>query len=248
MSFLTHEYMDHDNISIEFANTDTTILTNHHNDKIFESASIIKLPIMIYIYEHLDHEARQEQIDITNKVGGSGVLNQLNIQQLSINDLIYLMIVVSDNSATNTLIQHFGLQHINLFIHETLECTNTNLQRFMMDQAAIDEGKQNTTTAEDMIKILRYITKHEYHNKMLAVMNNQQIHDKVSIYHSFYEDKLTFYSKTGEYANVINEVGIIQHEHQFYYYSFLSNIKNPEKVIKFSHDFGYYIINSILDR
>ena len=64
----------------------------------------------------------------------------MNIDQLSVQDLIYLMIVVSDNTATNTLIDHFGLQHINLFIQETLQCEQTQLNRYMMDAEAISEN------------------------------------------------------------------------------------------------------------
>nr|WP_263314379.1 serine hydrolase [Mammaliicoccus sp. Marseille-Q6498] len=246
MSFLTHELIDHDDVSIEFRNESSTILTNHHHDKIFESASLIKLPIMIYIFNHLDKEARLENIEIPSKVGGSGVLQHMNVHQLSINDLISLMIIVSDNTATNTLIHHFGLHHINAFIKDTLKCTDTTLNRFMMDDIAISEGKQNVTTAEEMIKMLHYITQHTDSEEMMEIMRNQHLNDKASIYKSFYEDTFTFYTKTGEYGNVINDVGIIQHDGHYYFYSFLSNTNNPEKAIDFSHNFGSYMIQSIL--
>ncbi|RIL50128.1 serine hydrolase [Mammaliicoccus fleurettii] len=246
MSFLTDEFIDHDGLSLEFANESSTIFTNHHQEETFESASIIKLPIMIYIFNHTTKEERQEQIQLSNIVGGSGVLQNMNTQNVSINDLIYLMIVVSDNTATNTLINHFGLHHINLFINETLHCENTELNRFMMDENAIAEGIQNITTANDMIKILRYITQHDDKQEMMDIMYNQHLNDKVSIYKSFYEESLSFYSKTGEYGNVVNDVGIIQHEGTLYYYCFLSNTNKPKKAIDFSHQFGSYIIQSIL--
>lgn len=246
MSFLTHEFIDHEEVSVEFANESSTIFTNHHHEKIFESASLIKLPIMIYIFDHTTQEERQAQIKLSNIVGGSGVLQKMNIEHLSIKDLIYLMIVVSDNTATNTLIHYFGLQHINLFISETLRTEHTELNRFMMDEHAILEGKQNITTAQDIITILRYISQHEDKKEMMDIMYNQHLNDKVSIYKSFYEETLSFYSKTGEYGNVVNDVGIIQHEHDLYYYCFLSNTNKPKKVIDFSHQFGSYIIQSIL--
>lgn len=247
MSFLTHEYFDHDNVALDFAKGDSIIFTNHHHEKIFESASLIKLPIMIYIYESTTQEDRKALVQINHKVGGSGVLKNMNIDQLSVQDLIYLMIVVSDNTATNTLIDHFGLQHINLFIQETLQCEQTQLNRYMMDAEAISEGKQNTTSSQDMIHILRFIAEHKHHQDMMNIMNDQHLNDKVSIYRSFYEDTLNFHSKTGEYDNVVNDVGIIQHEGELYYYCFLSNTNKPKKAIDFSHQFGSYIIQSILD-
>ncbi|MEY8597632.1 serine hydrolase [Mammaliicoccus lentus] len=246
MSFLTHEYMEHDNVSLEFASENETFLTNHNEKKIFESASLIKIPIMIYIFSKLNKEERQENLKIEHKVSGSGVLQTLDIPYLSVNDLVQLMIVVSDNTATNILINYFGQQHINLFIQQTLNCKNTELNRLMMDADAIDQGKQNYTTSEDMINMLRYITQHANGDDMLEIMRHQHLNDKVSIFKSFYEDQLIYYSKTGEYDHVANDVGIIQFKEKYYYYSFLSNTENPEKAIKFSHDFGSYMIQSIL--
>ncbi|WP_323703446.1 serine hydrolase [Mammaliicoccus sp. Dog046] len=247
MTFLTHELMDHNDVSLEFANEHSTIFTNHHYEKTFESASLIKLPIMIYIFNQLNDDEMQESLTIDQSVGGSGVLQSLHIRQLSIQDLVYLMIVVSDNTATNILIDHFGLHHINQFIETDLECTETKLSRRMMDEQAISEGKQNVTSAQDIIRILRYITNHAHHKEMMDILHEQHLNDKVSIYQSFYDSKLKFHSKTGEYDNVINDVGIIQHHDTFYYYCFLSNTKTPEKAIQFSHDFGSYMIHSILN-
>ena len=59
MSFLTHEYIDLDNVALDFAKGDSIIFTNHHHEKVFESASLIKLPIMIYIYESTTQEDRK---------------------------------------------------------------------------------------------------------------------------------------------------------------------------------------------
>ncbi|MFP6334437.1 serine hydrolase, partial [Bacillus subtilis] len=148
-------------------------------------------------------------------------LQTLDIQYLSVNDLVQLMIVVSDNTATNILINYFGQQHINLFIQQTLNCKNTELNRLMMDAEAIDQGKQNYTTSEDMINMLRYITQHANGDDMLEIMRHQHLNDKVSIFKSFYEDQLIYYSKTGEYDHVANDVGIIQFKEKYYYYSFL---------------------------
>ena len=64
-----------------------------------------------------------------------------------------------------------------------------------MDAEAIDQGKQNYTTSEDMINMLRYITQHANGDDMLEIMRHQHLNDKVSIFKSFYEDQLIYYSK-----------------------------------------------------
>src|SRR5699024_11317438 len=108
----------------------------------------------------------------------------------SVNVLSQLMIVISTNKTTNILIKYFSQQKNNLFIQQSLNCKNTELNRLMMDAEAIDQGKQNYTTSEDMINMLRYITQHANGDDMLEIMRHQHLNDKVSIFKSFYEDQL----------------------------------------------------------
>jgi len=86
-------------------------------DTRFPTASAIKTAVMVEAY----HQAAdgtltlEEQLTLTaaDKVGGSGALNGMTDGlRLSIRDLVHLMIVLSDNTATNLLVNRLGTARI----------------------------------------------------------------------------------------------------------------------------------------
>jgi beta-lactamase class A len=87
-------------------------------DARFPTASTIKTAIMVEAYHQqaagsiaFDEELVLRDAD---KVGGSGVLNALHDGlRLTVGDLVHLMIVLSDNTATNLLIGRLGTARIN---------------------------------------------------------------------------------------------------------------------------------------
>jgi len=87
-------------------------------DTRFPTASTIKTAVMIEAYQRAATGELPLDSTITlregDKVGGSGVLHGLHDGlALSVEDLIYLMIAVSDNTATNMLIGRLGTARIN---------------------------------------------------------------------------------------------------------------------------------------
>ena len=87
-------------------------------DSRFPTASTIKTAVMVEAY----HQAADgklsldETIPLTDddKVGGSGILNGLSSgTTLKVRDLIHLMIVLSDNTATNLLVTRLGTARID---------------------------------------------------------------------------------------------------------------------------------------
>lgn len=61
------------------------------------------------------------------------------------------MIIQSDNSATNILIDKLGMASVNRMIKK-LDCPDMVLQRKMMDFEAVKQGRQNYTSVTDMPK------------------------------------------------------------------------------------------------
>jgi beta-lactamase class A len=87
-------------------------------DTRFPTASVIKLPIMVEAFEQISRGALNANavvpVRASAKVGGSGVLGELHDgAEATIRDLIRLMIVVSDNTATNLLLEHVGVANVN---------------------------------------------------------------------------------------------------------------------------------------
>ena len=84
----------------------------------FPTASTIKTAVMVEAY----HQAAEGRLPLdavitlreVDTVGGTGVLNGLHEGlALTVADLLHLMIVVSDNTATNLLVNRLGTQRIN---------------------------------------------------------------------------------------------------------------------------------------
>ncbi|MCA1801873.1 MAG: class A beta-lactamase-related serine hydrolase [Rhodothermaceae bacterium] len=87
-------------------------------------------------------------------VGGSGELQHAGPGgEYTLEFLAREMIRVSDNTATNIIIRRIGMERINRLMEE-LDMDQTVLARFMMDFEAIEEGRQNYTSAADMNRVL----------------------------------------------------------------------------------------------
>ena len=105
-------------------------------DEIFPSASLIKLFILLAINNsNLDNKIKIDKKDI---VAGEGALGKLSGNlTLSVRDLATLMIILSDNMATNILIDYLSMDYINNIIREN-GFKSTILQRKMLDFKALE--------------------------------------------------------------------------------------------------------------
>lgn len=75
---------------------------------------------------------------------------------------LYWMIVSSDNTATNTVISLLGYDHINAYCR-SIGLTESEVQRKMLDFAAIEEGRNNYTSPRDQYRIYKML----YHGEIL---------------------------------------------------------------------------------
>jgi beta-lactamase class A len=132
-----------------------------NSDLIFTQASAIKIPILMEVYKQA-HENKFILSDIkplvsSNIVAGSGILNAMvDPVNLSIRNYCMLMIGLSDNSATNTLIELVGMKNVTNTMH-SLGFTNTRLQRKMIDQPASLRNEENISTPAEAAKILKLL-------------------------------------------------------------------------------------------
>jgi len=87
-------------------------------DEPVKTASTIKMGILLDAAEQIREgkASLDEKLTLTkeNQVPGSGVLTQLDTPlALTLRDVLTLMVIVSDNTATNIAIDRLGLDHIN---------------------------------------------------------------------------------------------------------------------------------------
>jgi beta-lactamase class A len=156
----------------------------------FPTASTIKVGIMLEAYHQIAAgalrldtplELRQE-----DKVGGSGVLSGMHSGlTLTVGDLIHLMIVLSDNTATNLLLSRLGTVRVNERFSE-YGLTNTKLFRPTFRDGRADvhpelerEFGLGMTTPREMAKLMARIAdgkavSAEASTAMLVTLRRQQ--------------------------------------------------------------------------
>ena len=118
--------------------------------EIYETASTIKSFILADLYRQVREgkKSLEEKLiyDTKNKINGSGILSALEAGvELTARNMAILMIIVSDNIASNILIDYLGLEHINETIH-LLGLKNTRLHRKLGLEGW---DKLGSTTPED---------------------------------------------------------------------------------------------------
>lgn len=131
------------------------------------SASTIKVPIMCCaLQDVLDGKLMLEQefpITPENFCDDTAVFEPGYKQdKCSLWELLYWMIVSSDNTATNTVISLLGYDHINRYC-ESIGLPQSCVQRKMLDFKAIEEGRNNYTSPVDQYRIYELL----YHSKIL---------------------------------------------------------------------------------
>jgi beta-lactamase class A len=130
----------------------------HLERESFPTASTIKLAIVYELFKQVDEGALRLDEPVTleraKAVGGSGILFELGTPTLSIRDYATLMVTLSDNTATNLLIDRLGMDAIARRM-QGLGLVGTKLRRHMMDTAAARRGDENVSTPDEIVRLLQ---------------------------------------------------------------------------------------------
>lgn len=127
---------------------------------VFATASTIKLAILYELFKQSD-EGRLSldavmTLDRAQAVGGTGVLAELTAPAMPLRDYATLMIVLSDNTATNVLIDAVGLSNVTARM-ASLGLRETKLRRKMIDSAAARRGDENVSTPTEIARLLEIV-------------------------------------------------------------------------------------------
>ena len=187
------------------------------------TASTIKLPIMTEVF----HQVAQGKIKWTdeftltkdNRQAGSGTLGELSEgTKIDLKSATNLMIVVSDNSATNLILDKISSNNVNDFM-KTLGLNNTLSLRKIGgggDSKAYDEPLNKlfgigVSTPKDMAILLEKLERGEVVSKeasaeMIAILKRQQYTDGLG---RNLLDTVPIASKSGSLDRLRSDVGII---------------------------------------
>lgn len=129
---------------------------------VFPQGSAIKVSVLVAMYVRqargeMDVE-RPVAIRAEERVGGSGYIRHFGdgTSSLSLHDLAVMMITVSDNMATNMLIDRVGMENVTAIMAE-LGLPGTRLQRKMIRQEQSARGNENLSTPLEAATLMRRI-------------------------------------------------------------------------------------------
>lgn len=187
----------------------------------FPSASTIKMLIMLTAFKAAERDPAVMREHITYRsdelIGGSDFLStQPDGQRFTVAQLIVPMIQVSDNTASNLLITHFGFERINAVIRGA-GLRSTHLRRHFMDFAAVGRHMDNRTTPADMAHLLFQlergvreaiptIAKPDSCRKMIDIMLGQTDRDTIP---RGVPQGVPVANKTGELSRSRSDVAIV---------------------------------------
>ncbi len=144
----------------------------HPND-VFPQASSIKICVLAELYR----QAQQGKLKLTDLytvnsadlVQDSDIMGGLTpgVTQITLRDLATMMVAVSDNSATNVLIDRVGMDSVNAFL-SAQGLHETKLRRKMMDLKAASEGRENVSTPNEMTSLLQALYRGQILNKEMT--------------------------------------------------------------------------------
>lgn len=177
------------------------------------AASTIKLPLLMASLAEVTAGRRQldETLEVPDqRTGGSGMLAALDsVRQLRLDETLTLMIAVSDNTATNMVIDLLGLDNIPAHL-STMGLAHTRLRRHMLDQHAARSGRENVATADELTRLLDRLGGGELvstklRDQALRMLGRQQINDRIPAY----LDDVVCLHKTGELPQVRHDAGLL---------------------------------------
>lgn len=211
-----------------------------HENVSFLAASVIKIPVLIEVLKQIEEGKLTEddlvEIRKQDKVPGCGALTYMSDGlRVTVKDLYTLMIIHSDNTATNILIKIVGVDNVNNTLRE-LGCNTSTLGRLLYDMEGKKEGKENCITPYEIGYLLEKVYKKEIISQSISeeverVLKMQKLNNKIPY---LLPRDIEIGHKTGEDDVITHDVGIIYSQKPFIF-CFTSNdtdVIKAEKAIR----------------
>jgi beta-lactamase class A len=176
--------------SFYFEDIDSGYTYSFNERSTMPSASCIKIPVAMALLKDVDRGllklggkyfvSREEMVD------GSGIIHEFDEKEYTLKDLLTVMLVQSDNTATNKIIDIVGMTKINDVIKD-LGLKETCLKRKMMDFKAREKGLENLSSSYDLARCLKLLHQgsflsREMSSLMVNILKRSQNRDKIPFY------------------------------------------------------------------
>lgn len=196
-------------------------------DEEFHAASTMKVPVMIELFKQQNQGLLDlnDSILLVNEfksiVDGSQYSMDIGVDSddiiygkigttIALKDLMYSMITVSSNLATNVLIELVDAKKVTATMRD-LGADKIEVLRGVEDQKAYDLGLSNSTTARDLMVIMKAIAEKtagtkESCDEMIAILKDQQFNEIIPFY---LPKDVSVAHKTGSITGVHHDAGIV---------------------------------------
>ncbi len=191
----------------------------YRSDTLCQAASVIKIMIMVEIMHLVDAGLRNltdmHVIKSDDKTPGSGVLLDLHDGlELTLQDMLHLMMVISDNTATNLLIDFAGIDAINRRMSEW-GITGSVLNRKMQGHPAGPGQKENFLVPCECSRLLRMLLAGEAASSqscefMVGLLRKQRNRRRLARPLNGKHEHIEFGGKPGTIKGVCNDAGFFR--------------------------------------
>lgn len=200
------------NPGIFFLDLDTGNYIDINGEKRFAAASTIKFPLLVALFEEID----AGRIKLTDKlvmrrdlkVGESGIMQYKPIgTKFSVLETATLMMTISDNTATNLVLDRLGGA-----AKVSQRFRSWGLQNTAMQNLLPDIGGTNTTSSKDLVRLAALVSNNRLlsptsRNQVLGIMRRVKTN---SLLPAGIGQGATIAHKTGTLRFIIGDAGIIQ--------------------------------------
>ncbi len=216
-------------VVVKFIDSGDTFSINENQQ--FWAASVIKIPIIVELFRQAEDNSidleKKHSIKPENRVKGSGIAHLLDENSTyTAKDLAKLAIILSDNAATNEIVDLVGKENVENHIKK-LGLENTTFKHKMMIKA----GKgPNLTTTKDIASLLEKLYKNELPSSkdIVNILIETKLRDRIP---KHIPNDIKIAHKTGSLQKAVHDVGIIYTSNPFIF-CFLSDDQEDKELTK----------------
>lgn len=221
------------------------MLACYREDEVFKSASLIKTPIMLCALEDVEKGLLSLNTKISVQprhcVGDEAPVLQ-NGSDVPLFILLEYMITYSNNSATNVLIDYLGMEKVNAF-SKRVGLYDTVLRRYMLDYEAARRGRENHTSAADMLRLYTMFHKGEVLTPFmcetaLPILLRQ--HDKELL--MFADPQRKAAHKTGGLSDIAHDAGILYGDKRTLAFAVLATAPDEKQCEAFQQELSAHVM------
>ncbi|MAT98751.1 MAG: hypothetical protein CL608_16535 [Anaerolineaceae bacterium] len=213
-------------IGLSATNLQTEETVGHQAEEVFPTASVIKLPVLLTLMQQVEDGLYSLDDPLMlrrgDKIGGSGLLQYLSPGlTMSLRDWALLMMSISDNLATNVLIDHVGLEQVQQWLNDN-GYPNVKLRRKIdFNILNKDQNELGTATPAGLTRMIMAVFQQRHLTpaactEMLRMMNKVG-YDRVGRYLPFEpygsdvpdEKKLQLAGKTGSLKGMRAQTAVV---------------------------------------